>query len=174
MTTRAACAPTPRKYFDPKPLMDYARRSIPAAEVHDSQLAALLGFDRSTINRWGNGQRRLTLENAEDAADAMGMHPLEIWPDLYDHLPPEPVPVPVDPDQPLGVSGLAGHYGMARFTITNWVSSEDFPSPDASNIAGRRRLWRPSTVDVWIETQRAHRHPSVGVPKPRALKAVAA
>jgi predicted DNA-binding transcriptional regulator AlpA len=38
---------------------------------------------------------------------------------------------------------------ISEMTLWRWSAQHDFPSPDV--IIGRRRFWRRSTIDDWID-----------------------
>jgi hypothetical protein len=50
-------------------------------------MARSLGFNRETVGRWRRGGY-LRLDSAERCADALGVHPLEIWPDYHEAVDP--------------------------------------------------------------------------------------
>lgn len=54
---------------------------IEAGDAHRS--STLLGYDRKRIGEWRNG-KLLTVDAADRCAIALGLHPLDLWPDWND------------------------------------------------------------------------------------------
>lgn len=81
-------------YFDPAPLLEQARLGLDLPAVCpsdrtvrtlcDGELAAYIGVSRETVCRWKAG-RRITTLVADRTAIALGLHPLNIWPDWGQH-----------------------------------------------------------------------------------------
>lgn len=51
----------------------------------------------------------------------------------------------------LRIADVAEHLGIARRSFERMLSAGTFPSPDLS--LGRVKVWRPSTVQAWIESE---------------------
>lgn len=58
-----------------------AHYEVAAGDAHRS--AELLGVNRKLIGRWRNGQG-LTEVDADHCAIALGLHPIDLWPDWHD------------------------------------------------------------------------------------------
>jgi hypothetical protein len=65
--------------FDPAPVMQRLRG------LTDREAGDLLGFNHQTILRWRAGQR-LTTENADKVATALGLHPANLWLGWHDNV----------------------------------------------------------------------------------------
>jgi predicted DNA-binding transcriptional regulator AlpA len=59
-------------------------------------------------------------------------------------------PLPEDSD-PLYNSALMRRYcgGISPMTEWRWTRDFDFPKPDL--VVARRKFWRKSTIDAWID-----------------------
>jgi predicted DNA-binding transcriptional regulator AlpA len=67
------------------------------------------------------------------------------------HRAPRPVPVTNDPL--LDSRAVCGHLGgISLMTLWRFGKDRDFPPPDL-RIGQRRRFWRLSSIDRWIESQ---------------------
>jgi len=42
--------------------------------------------------------------------------------------------------------------GISEMTLWRWTELLDFPAPDF--IIGRKKFWRRSTIDAWLDTRR--------------------
>ena len=77
-----------RIHFDPAPLIDAATRRWLMRKPDPpglGQLAPMLGVTYCTVRRWVRcGKVRIDV--AEDAADAIGLLPSELWPDYWDRI----------------------------------------------------------------------------------------
>lgn len=72
------------------PVEPLVRRVIGDREVGGREIAAVIGTDYTTFQRW-HRQGGLTLVNAEAVAHRCSFHPVEIWPDYYDRVIDKPV-----------------------------------------------------------------------------------
>lgn len=77
------------RYLDPAPLLERLERVCRRSDGQqfhtrpsDIDLAAYLGVSRCTIQRWRTGQQ-VDIWNADRHAIAIGLHPLNIWPDTW-------------------------------------------------------------------------------------------
>lgn len=77
-------APVQRELEDRFELITDPDRSYQFLDAGDNGRAStLLGYDRRTIGQWRNG-RLLTVTAADRCAIALGLHPLDLWPDWDD------------------------------------------------------------------------------------------
>jgi hypothetical protein len=72
-------------------------------------------------------------------------------PDNGDTGPVEPAsPVPVRDKLLWGWDDIAALTGLSRRLLEQQVSARRMPGPDIR--VGRRALWRPATITVWLES----------------------
>lgn len=69
---------TRNRGLDWAPLADYVDNN-----TTDVDLAACLGVTPRTLQRWRAGTP-MRLSTAEDVADRLGVHPLEVWGEAYE------------------------------------------------------------------------------------------
>ena len=72
--------------FDFEPLQAYAARRYRSREgimpPGNGSLSTVIGVSRSRVTRWA-AQGTLSMVNAEEAADGLGVDPSAIWPDYW-------------------------------------------------------------------------------------------
>lgn len=67
--------------FDPAPLL---RLALPLTDDgQDKEVGALLGVADRTVARWRRGAQ-VSLDIADRVAQALGLHPVNIWPEYDD------------------------------------------------------------------------------------------
>lgn len=67
---------------EPNPSPTVGGRRAPITDVR--RVADVLGVNRRAVYRWQTAG--LTIEAADRMATALGLHPLEVWPDFHDDL----------------------------------------------------------------------------------------
>lgn len=89
--------------FDPAPVLAQLDLRITGKDItdnqpvtlHDHEAAELLGVTQRTVQRWRRNRSRLSVVMADQAACALGLHVVLLWPDFHqvvDEIPSWQVP----------------------------------------------------------------------------------